>query len=207
MVSPSAIIAYNTILEKTNEQLGLWYNPYSLMISILTALLTAGAIIAAVILYMQSQDYKNQRKEVFQQMKTQQDEFLNEYRTKHDAFWQDLQKTNQKRSDELKKKMNAYEEAIKKSGEEATEKQNELEKLKKELDSSYQKWNKSKDFLEGAASASGSLVTYEGGFDIGRVHKCSICGFGFKVGLRGAGYSIFGTDEYKCPKCGNIDTF
>src|SRR3989344_2437809 len=49
---------YIQILEKTNQQLGLWTNPYGIMIGVLAILFTILTIIAAVVIYQQSKDYK-----------------------------------------------------------------------------------------------------------------------------------------------------
>jgi len=50
---------YVEILEKTNQQLSLWYNPYGLMVGILTALVALLAILFAFILWRQGKDYKD----------------------------------------------------------------------------------------------------------------------------------------------------
>ncbi len=49
---------YIQILEKTNQQLGLWTNPYGIMIGVLAILFTILTIVAAVIIYRQSKDYQ-----------------------------------------------------------------------------------------------------------------------------------------------------
>jgi len=50
---------YINILEKTNQQLSLWYNPYGLMIGILTLLIALLALYFAYILWRQGRDYKD----------------------------------------------------------------------------------------------------------------------------------------------------
>jgi len=54
----SIIKNYAEILEKTNSQLSLWWNPYAVLIATLGILFALMAIIAAVIIYRQSNDYK-----------------------------------------------------------------------------------------------------------------------------------------------------
>jgi hypothetical protein len=49
---------YLEILEKTNQQLSLWYSPYTLSISILTLLVAFLAIFFAYILWKQGREYK-----------------------------------------------------------------------------------------------------------------------------------------------------
>jgi DNA-directed RNA polymerase subunit RPC12/RpoP len=48
-----------SILEKTNEQLGLWWNPYGVLIGILGILFAVLAIAATVILFRQSREYRS----------------------------------------------------------------------------------------------------------------------------------------------------
>lgn len=52
--------AYVAILEKTNQQLGLLTNPYGIMVASQSVLFTVVAIVAGVILFRQSRDYKTQ---------------------------------------------------------------------------------------------------------------------------------------------------
>ncbi len=49
---------YQEILEKTNQQLNLWWNPYVLIISILSVFFTVMAIIAAIIIFRQGKESK-----------------------------------------------------------------------------------------------------------------------------------------------------
>lgn len=49
---------YTNILEKTNEQLGLWSNPSVLAVSFLGVLFTAMAIVAAIIIFRQQSEQK-----------------------------------------------------------------------------------------------------------------------------------------------------
>lgn len=56
---PTTTQNYIEILEKTNAQLSLWYNPYGLMIGILTLLVAVLAIYFAYILYRQGRDYQD----------------------------------------------------------------------------------------------------------------------------------------------------
>lgn len=49
---------YQEILEKTNTQLSLWWNPYGVIISCLAVLFTIGAIIAAIIIFKQGSEHR-----------------------------------------------------------------------------------------------------------------------------------------------------
>jgi rubrerythrin len=46
------------ILEKTNQQLSLWWNPYGVFVSSLGVLFTIGAVVAAYFLFRQSREYR-----------------------------------------------------------------------------------------------------------------------------------------------------
>ncbi len=49
---------YMSILEKTNQQLGMWTNPYTISIMIIGILFTILTIIAAVLIWTQSSEFK-----------------------------------------------------------------------------------------------------------------------------------------------------
>lgn len=49
---------YQQILEKTNNQLSLWFNPYGLFVTMLGVLFAILAIVAAFVIYRQSKEYK-----------------------------------------------------------------------------------------------------------------------------------------------------
>lgn len=57
---------YASILEKTNQQLGLWSNPYGIMIGILTLLITIAAIVVSVILWRNSAEQKKLARDFFE---------------------------------------------------------------------------------------------------------------------------------------------
>lgn len=198
---------YIELLERTNQQISYWYNPYNTMIMLLTALITIGAIVATVLLYRQSKDFREQRDSLFTQLKEKQDQALKEYKQKHSVFWDELKEKNESIADELKKRAEAYEQEIEKTGSEAGQAKEDLKSLKSELDKSHEEWLKSKNFIEGAASASGSMVTVDSSLVYGSqaVHNCSKCGFGFLISIDPP-FTITEKSYPKCPKCGNIDT-
>lgn len=49
---------YLEILAKTNQQLGLWTNPYGLLVGALAVLVAVFAIVAAVVVWRQGSDYR-----------------------------------------------------------------------------------------------------------------------------------------------------
>jgi hypothetical protein len=50
--------AYIAILEKTNQQLSPWWNPYGVMVAALGVLFASGAIVAGFLLFRQSREYR-----------------------------------------------------------------------------------------------------------------------------------------------------
>lgn len=80
---------YVSVLEKTNQQLSLWYNPYGLMIGILTLLVALLAIYFAYILWRQSRDYKDfleeQKNFIREETRKQSKEVLDEVIERQDA--------------------------------------------------------------------------------------------------------------------------
>lgn len=58
-MAPTSTQEYITLLEKTNLQLSLWYNPYGIMVGILTLLVAVLAIYFAYILWRQGRDYRD----------------------------------------------------------------------------------------------------------------------------------------------------
>jgi ribosomal protein S27E len=56
---------YALILEKTNQQLGLWSNPYGIMIGILTLLFAIAATVVSIMLVKNSRDMKKRQDDFF----------------------------------------------------------------------------------------------------------------------------------------------
>ncbi len=52
------LLQYLDILEKTNQQLGLWSNPYGVMVAVLSFLIAVLAIVFGVILWRQGKEYQ-----------------------------------------------------------------------------------------------------------------------------------------------------
>lgn len=70
------------ILEKTNQQLNLWSNPYGIMIAALGILFAILAIISAGIIYRQNQDYKNKISALFESYKQALDKMRTDWEVK-----------------------------------------------------------------------------------------------------------------------------
>lgn len=59
-LDPELVRHYTDILEKTNSQLSLWSNPYGIFFAGLGIFVTLFTIVAAIIHFKQTNDYKNQ---------------------------------------------------------------------------------------------------------------------------------------------------
>lgn len=59
VVDAETIQNYQEILEKTNNQMSLWWNPFGLLVAILGVLFAILAIVAAFVIFRQSKEYKN----------------------------------------------------------------------------------------------------------------------------------------------------
>ncbi len=59
IVSQSDMYNYLEIVEKTNQQLSLWFNPYAIMVTALAVIVGILTIAAAIIVYRMSKDYKD----------------------------------------------------------------------------------------------------------------------------------------------------
>jgi predicted membrane protein len=68
--------AYQEILEKTNSQLSLWWNPYGLFVAILGVLFGVLAIIASVVIYRQSKEHKELLKKSLEEHKIALDKLI-----------------------------------------------------------------------------------------------------------------------------------
>lgn len=124
---------YTSIVEKTNQQLSLWLNPYGLMVGILTILIAISAIVVSYILWKNSLDQKKRTEEFFNKIEENNRERL-----------ESLDKTTKDREEKAKK----YEESLDKL---ITEYEIKLKNVKKDdtgeikrLEKAIEELNKSK---------------------------------------------------------------
>lgn len=111
-------LAYIELLEKTNQQLSLWSNPYSFLVSVLSFLVAFLAIASAFILYRQSQEYKSSFKKALDDYQTllsekivevglraerKIDSFIAEKRTEIESLTGDTKKQTKKIIEDLEK--------------------------------------------------------------------------------------------------------
>lgn len=77
---PQETELYIDLLEKTNQQLSLWFNPYAIMVAVLTGLIAILAIGGTFLVYWVSKDYRDKaRKERTRhrgELQAKQDEFF-----------------------------------------------------------------------------------------------------------------------------------
>ncbi|MDD3067183.1 MAG: hypothetical protein PHO48_05150 [Candidatus Gracilibacteria bacterium] len=182
----SADNQYREILEKTNQQLSLWWNPYGVMIASLGVLFAVLAGVFAFILWRQSKDYKEENKENFEN-------FLSAQNEKSEAAIKKL-------DDMLAQKEKEFTSATK-------EKKAEIQKIIDDL-------QLRKISIEASTFSASSPVTVKS-FDLGEYsmllgssfHKCSKCGFGFQVdsAISSISISVSSNKAVACPKCGNVD--
>jgi hypothetical protein len=88
---------YLEILEKTNNQLGLWYGPYEVMLAALSILFTALGLGAAYIIYRQSSDFKREHETAIESYKIVIDGYINEAGRQLEALSEELR--NQKKDE------------------------------------------------------------------------------------------------------------
>lgn len=105
------------LMEKTNNQMNLWYNPYAVIIGSLSLLFTVAAIVFAFIIYRQSREYKDQIKSLINSYQTalknlvedwesrikRIDEQIEDYKTKMISASEEQKKDFEKEINKLKK--------------------------------------------------------------------------------------------------------
>ncbi len=213
---PDLSSQYINILEKTNQQLGLWSNPYGVSIMILSVWITIIAIVVAYLIYKQGADYKNKlesdRKESnkkIAELYEQQTEILNKQKLaieKQTAILEENQKIKQGLDAEIEKQLQDYKEQLKSAGD--TEK-SKIEKSIKEL--SKEKFKLHSNAVIEPFQINDSPMSKLNNFGIAsNFHSCSKCNYGFLVNngdfFKSSEVSFMGGSKgVRCPSCGNID--
>ena len=93
---------YQQILEKTNEQLSLWSNPYGVIIAALGVLFAVLAIIAVFVLYRQSKEYKDLIHKSLQEHKLALDKLIAEKNNQLEIYYASLDKSIMEYKEQLK---------------------------------------------------------------------------------------------------------
>lgn len=117
---------YASIVEKTNQQLSLWSNPYGIMIGILTLLVAVGAIVVSIILVTNSQDQKKRQQEFF----NEQERIINERNNREDTQRKEHYEKAEKKFEDL---INEQQKKLASTNKEGKQKiEQEIEELKKQ---------------------------------------------------------------------------
>jgi len=191
-VSPE-VKNYIEILEKTNQQLNLWQNPYGIMVGALAVLFTILTIVAVVIIYRQGQEYKNRINADRELYKKKIDDFL-------DAQMEVIKKRedeNIKLSEKADEIIKAYKKQLNiSSKEQKKEIQKVIDKLEVEKISIK---NSGPVIVEPDPMADMATV-----FGLRKYCKCSNCGFGFYINTSKKAFTAIGSSVV-CPKCGSVN--
>lgn len=196
-IDPLILKNYQEILEKTNSQLSLWWNPYGILIAILGVLFTIVTIIAAVLIYRQSREHKEMIKESITKYETLFSNLIAEKNQQLLNIENDLnnliietKETLASVEDEKKKEINDI--------------LSRLEMQKKSIDSQIYPKFVTPEYCE-------PYLTADGNFGLkNSPHKCSKCGFGYfvkdqTIPVTTAIYVGANTKSITCPKCGNVE--
>lgn len=187
---------YNEILNKTNAQLSLWWNPYGVLIGSLGVLFTIMAIIFAIIIFRQSREYK----EIIRKSIAEHGNVLDKMVAEREKQFKIMEANYDKTLAEYQKKLKTAKEGEKKDIEafiQTIEKQKESFETQVKPKIVFPEYNN--------LSTLSSFGLYK------PFHKCSSCGFGYQIGdsplgLRGGlAYGLNRT--ITCPKCGNIEEY
>ena len=192
---------YQDILEKTNSQLSLWWNPYGVLIGLLGVLFTVLTIIAAVVIYRQSKEYK---------------ELIRESITKHETvLGQMITERNQQLKiieTNLNNTINEYKEKLVTATEENKKEFKDLitnlEKQKESIDTQIQ----ANYVVPEEVEQSSTVLSYYG--KRRTQHKCSNCGYGYFVQTEKTDFASrrevtlgYSSKTITCPKCGNVERY
>lgn len=193
---------YIQILEKTNQQLSLWTNPYGIMIGVLAIFFTILTIVAAVILYRQSKDYKD-KLEADRNLYAKN---INDFLESQKLIIEKRGEQASKVEEDINKLLKEYEKKLKASSQ---NQKVEIEKVIEDL----------KEQKLSLSSTIGAITVYPNNYDFATAisgyalanknhHNCKNCGFGFFVNNSGllTTPALFGNRTVTCPKCGSVDS-
>ncbi|MCK4630019.1 MAG: hypothetical protein KAT40_01175 [Bacteroidales bacterium] len=201
-VPPELLNTYTDILKSTNEQLGLWHNPYGILITALAVLFTLLTIIAVIIIWTQGNEFKKLVSNTVNKYEGILKSFIEQKKKDLENISKGFDKAIEDNISQLKKASKDQKEEIEKRIEEL---KTQKEAIKQDIQSSIVY-----PFNIGSQTGPGIYSNQ-------KLHKCSSCGFGFLVSYPLSGYpdygistgayttTPFGLKGVECPKCGNID--
>lgn len=169
------------------------------MVGILSFLLTALAIAVAFALYKQSLDHKNQLEEERTERINEFSNFLTDSRNvMKDLIEENISKTVKDFDILIEQQKTLVTTASVEEINKIYSKISELEKQKASVSANVAQII-AVEWENNTLSALAGLSTL-------KVHKCTSCGFGFKIKVQNPAFvSIAGNGNVTCPKCKNVD--
>src|SRR6266566_523410 len=200
--------AYRDILEKTNEQLSLWSNPYGVMVGALGVLFTVAAVVVGFLIFRQGSDYRSLIERSIREYQgilnsfieghNKQIELLKASVTEKIAtLSQELEAASGKQKKEIETKIVELERLS------TALKPHELPRTRETIVGPTPSWLTNLGFGQASASTIAAINQLYRPSVVNSTHKCSRCGTSFtpsgvKVGLLGSG-------DVTCSKCGQVD--
>ena len=206
---------YANILEKTNQQLGLWTNPYGLMIGLLTIIMAIAAIVVSIILWKNSREQRQKSAEFY---KKQEEKVAEEIKVIKEVSDREVERSakREERAREYETKFNdlidIYKDKLNTLDAGSEEEIARVEKIVDNL-------NKAKSSLSSyeiptakdASYADDILGTYGHTLSKPQLYPtiCSNCQFEFKYKNKDdniwgtASVNFFNNKKVKCPHCGH----
>ncbi|MFH1608946.1 MAG: hypothetical protein ABH951_02950 [Patescibacteria group bacterium] len=198
---------YSSILEKTNQQLGLWSNPYGIMIMTLTVLIALLAIVVAFIIYRQGKDYKEKLEDDRKQQNKNFDDFL----ASQKSIIEEREVKASEVEEKIDKLLEEYEKKLKVSSkEQKIEIERAIKDLKEQkvtLGGMIGPLTVSPNRLDTTCAFTSAPTMSDIYKNLGLKnmhHVCNKCGFGFFVENNLATLGVIGR-TVTCPKCGSVD--
>lgn len=182
---------YASIVEKTNNQLGLWTNPATLSVAILSALISLIAIFVAIALWKNSKEQKERINKFF----SEQEKIIREKNKKIEA----IESKFDKLINEYEKKLKAVDRADKESRKQIQETIDELKREKVSV-GAYLEPASGLQCLS-AFNIDSSPISL---FNLPKSMICSKCGKSFKYynDSSNADLLIIGEKTVHCTHCG-----
>ncbi|EKE06509.1 MAG: hypothetical protein ACD_18C00347G0034 [uncultured bacterium] len=199
---------YADILEKTNQQLNLWTNPYGLMIGLLAIIIAIVAIVVSFLLWKNSSDQKKRSEEFFKKQEENieaQMGIIKERSEKENELSKQREKRAKEYEDSFNKLIAEYKTKLR-----GVDKENkkEIERLEKNIDElNKNKLSLSSYTIPEAMSDIGSLYGVYGLNDPIKSMICFGCGKGFQYKDQNNTATMitggYGTKKKVfCPHCG-----
>ncbi|MEK7072288.1 MAG: hypothetical protein AAB969_01840 [Patescibacteria group bacterium] len=204
---------YASIVEKTNQHMNYWFDPYVLIIASLTILFTFGAIIVAILIFVNGAEAKKQRNKIFEELEKnveEQKKIIKERNERESELSEKREKRVKEYEDSLDSLIKSYSEKL---GKLDKDNKKDIERIEKVVDD----LNKAKASLgnyelpEAVYDPAGMLPYGRYSDAIGRPSTkqttCMVCGLGFRY-KDGDGVAFpetlaaFSSKKVRCPHCG-----